>query len=206
MIESASISHEENQITESFVVRSSRISMGSVDVRFTSDQDWQCMLLGEGLHVGKGEAHGTSNSCLADSLLQLPLWHDVISKPFFDSANAENKWRRDGCLAVRAHLCRHEDVALHPRRRDHISAVVHDAGAEEHALAYLEHHCHGIATVKLFLRYSDVVQDEARRRVRIVDHSRFDERIDPFIDAPILCLDAILHVPHIDFYIVQSHR
>ena len=104
----------------------------------------------EGLHLGNGEAHGASNSCLADSLLQLLIWHNVIFKPVFDNSNVEKKWRRDAFLAVRANLCNHEEVALHPRLRDSTSAIVQDATAEEHALAYLEHHRHGIAFVKLF--------------------------------------------------------
>ena len=118
MIESASSSNAENQIAEEFVVRFSRISMDDVDVRFISDQERQRVLLLDGLHVGKGEAHGASNSCLADYVLQLLLLHDVISTPAFESARAEKQWRCDACLAVRAHLCNHEDVELHPRLRD----------------------------------------------------------------------------------------
>ena len=102
-------------------------------------------------------------------------------------------------MAVRAHLCHHEDVALHPRQRDYTSAVVQDASAEDHALAYLEHHRHGNAIVQFFLTYSGHLKDEARRGFRIVVHSRFDgDVVDPFMDAPILCLDADLQVPHID--------
>ena len=29
-------------------------------------------------------------------------------------------------------------------------------------------------------------------------HSRFDDRADPLMDAPIRCLDAALQMPHID--------
>ena len=29
-------------------------------------------------------------------------------------------------------------------------------------------------------------------------HSRFDERVDPFLDAPTLCFDSTLQIPHID--------
>ena len=183
MIASASDSQDENQIAEDVVVRFSRINVDNVHERFMSDQDRQLMLLDEGLHLGKGEAHGASNSCLADSLLQLLIWHNVISKALFDSSSAEKKWRPDVCLAARAHLCNHEEVALHPRQRDSTSAVVQDATAEEHTLAYLEHHRHGIAIVKLFLTYSGPVQDEARKGFRIVVHSRSDERVDPFLDA-----------------------
>ena len=156
------------------------------------DQDRRSMLLSEGLHVGKGEAHGTSKSCFADSLLQLLMCHDVIPNVTLDTTNAEKLWRRDACLADRAHLCNHEDITLHPRLRDHTSAVVQDASAEDNALSYLEHHRHYIAIVKR------PVQDEARKGFRIVVHSRFDERVDPFMDVPLLCLVATLQVPHID--------
>ena len=62
--------------------------------------------------------------------------HAVVNCPVFETVSAEKQWRRDACLAVRAHLCNHSDVHLQPRQRDHTSAVVHDASAEDHALAY----------------------------------------------------------------------
>ena len=142
MIASASDAQEENQIAEDVVVRSSRISIDNVHERFMSDQDRQVMLLDEGLILGKGEAHGASNSRLSDSLLQLLIWHNVISKPLFDSSNAEKKWQQHACAAVRAHLCNHDEVALQPRQRDSTSAIVQDATAEEHALVYLNAHAH----------------------------------------------------------------
>ena len=52
--------------------------------------------------------------------------------------------------------------------------------------------------MKLFLTYSGSLKDDARRGVRTVVHSRFGERVDPFTDAPTLCVDATLQVPHID--------
>ena len=42
------------------------------------------------------------------------------------------------------------------------------------------------------------MRHEARRGFRIVVHSRFDERVDPFLDAPTLCFDSTLLLPHID--------
>ena len=78
--------------------------MDNVDVQFMCDQDRQRMLLSEGSHVGQDEAHGVSNSCLADYLLQLFMCHDAVSHGIFDTANAEKLWRRDACLAGRAHL------------------------------------------------------------------------------------------------------
>ena len=146
MIDSALISHDENLVAQTFVVRFSRISMDNADLRLC-DQDRQRVLLSEGLQVGKGEAHGISNSFLAEYLLQLLTCHDAMSNGLFDTANAEKLWRRDACLAVRAQLCNHEDMTLHPRLRDHTSAIVQDASAEDHTLAYLEHHRHGVAIV-----------------------------------------------------------
>ena len=129
------------------------------------------MLLSEGLHVGKGEAHGISNSCLADSVLQLLMCHDVTSNGPFDTTSAEKLWRRDACLAVRAHLCNHEDMTLHPRLRDHTSAIVQDASAEDNAIALLEHHRHGVAIIKRLLTYAKPSHSGPRRGVRIVVHS-----------------------------------
>ena len=68
---------------------------GQRGLRLMYDQERQRMLLSEGLHVGKGEAHGISTSCLADYLLQLLMCHGVISNGPFDTANAEKLWRRD---------------------------------------------------------------------------------------------------------------
>ena len=42
------------------------------------------------------------------------------------------------------------------------------------------------------------MKDKARRGFRIVVHSRFDERVDPFLDAPTLCFDAMIEMPVID--------
>ena len=138
---------DENKIAEELVVRFARVSMANVHERFISDSDRVRQLASENLHVGKGEAYGANNACLADSLLQLLMRHDVVNCPVFDTVSAEKQWRRDACLAVRAHLCNHTDVTLQPRQRDHTSAVVHDASAEDHALAYLEHHRHGIEII-----------------------------------------------------------
>ena len=99
---------------------------------------------------------------------------------------------------MRAHLCNHSDVNLQPRQRDHTSAVVHDASAEDHALAYLEHHRHGIEIIRFFLTYEGTMREAARIGFRIVVHSRFDETVDPFLDAPTLCFDPTLQFPHID--------
>ena len=41
------------------------------------------------------------------------------------------------------------------------------------------------------------MKDKARRGFRIVVHSRFDERVDPFLDAPTLCFDAMMEISFI---------
>ena len=48
------------------------------------------------------------------------------------------------------------------------------------------------------MRYTGPIKDKARRGFRIVVHSRFDERVDPLLDAPTLCFDAMLQMPSID--------
>ena len=148
--DSALRAEHEHKIAEELVVRFARISMANVHERFMSDPDRVRQFASENLHVGKGEAYGANNACLADSLLQLLMRHNVISCPEFDTVSSEKQWRRDACLAVRAHLCNHADVTLQPRQRDHTSAVVHDASAEDHALAFLEHHRHGIEVISFF--------------------------------------------------------
>ena len=101
-------------------------------------------------------------------------------------------------LHVHAPLCVTGVTPLRCRLRDHTSSVMQDANLEEHALAYLEHPRHGVAVVNLFLTYSGCMKEEARRGFRVVVHSRFYDRADPLMDAPILCLDAALQRPHID--------
>ena len=42
------------------------------------------------------------------------------------------------------------------------------------------------------------MKDKARRGVRFVVHSRVDERVDPFLDAPTLCFDVMMQMPFIE--------
>ena len=160
---SALDAQDEHKIAEEVVVRFARISMANVDERFISDPDRIHQLENEMLHVGRGEAYGANNACLADSLLQLLMRENVINCPVFDTMSSEKQWRRDACLAVRAHLCNHADVTLQPRQRDCTSAVVHDASAEDHALAYLEHYVHGVEIIRFFLTYAGPMKEQARR-------------------------------------------
>ena len=44
----------------------------------------------------------------------------------------------------------------------------------------------------------------ARRGFRIVVHTRFDARVDPMLEAPTLCFDASLDVPHIDLLLYNN--
>ena len=101
-IEVAVTSTEDNRIAEELVIGYSRISMVHVDVRYPGDQERRCMLVADGLNVGKGEVHGYSNSRLADSMLQLLLWHDAITKPVFASAGAESNRRCASCASMQS--------------------------------------------------------------------------------------------------------
>ena len=106
----------------------------NVHETFISDAGRVRQLESENFHVGKGEAHGANNACLADSLLQLLVHHRAITSPAFASGTSDKQWRREACLAVRAHLCNHADVTLRPRQRDCNGAIVYEASAEDHAL------------------------------------------------------------------------
>ena len=93
---------------------------------------------------------------------------------------------------------------LHPRLRDHSSAVIHDVNDEDHALAHLEHHRHGVEIVRFFLMYAFPSKGRPLRGFRIAVHSRFDEHVDPFFDAPTLCLDDSLEIPYIDLRLYNN--
>ena len=51
---------------------------------------------------------------------------------------------------------------------------------------------------KQHVTYAALSHPRSRRGFRIVVHSRFDEIVDPFLDAPILIGDEDLHAPPID--------
>ena len=102
-------------------------------------------LFEQGYIVGKSSGHGCN--CLADSLLRLLLHEGVLKGP--DSTLALEKWRHDMCQQVRKHL--NEVVkALRPRERND-SQVVLDVLDDVHASAFLQHHRHSQAIIKLFL-------------------------------------------------------
>ena len=59
-----------------------------------------------------------ANACLADSLLQALMRVGVVRLPF-DVAELEfTEWREEACVAARAFVCGHEDMALRPAQRD----------------------------------------------------------------------------------------
>ena len=124
---------------------------------------------------------------------------------FVEKTSSEMKWRCDACLAVRAHVCHHADVTLHPRQRDYTGTVVQDASVYDHALAFLEHHRHGIPIIQFVLAFCGPPTDEARRGFRIVVYSRFDgDVVDPFMDAQVLVVDDCVGLPHIDLRLYNN--
>ena len=115
---------------------------------------------------------------------------DVISNGPCDTANTEKLWRRDACLAVRAHLRNHENMTLHPRLRDHTSATVQDARAEDHTLADLEHHPSSRGQ-------SGLHKDQQRHRQHHIKHKKHEEMHG---EALLQCRD---HQRPTRFYIKQ---
>ena len=102
-----------------------------------SDMQRQEQLLDLGYMIGKATGHNCN--CLIDSILQLLMYHKVENGP---PANfSVQTWRNELCEMTRAHLCKHENVALRPRLRDENYKVI-DASDDEHARAFLEHHKH----------------------------------------------------------------
>ena len=59
-------------------------------------------------------------------------------------------WRHEVCELVRQHLCKHENVRVHPRQRNDLNGVM-NVPEEEHARAYLEHQKHSDAIVRFLI-------------------------------------------------------
>ena len=48
------------------------------------------------------------------------------------------------------------------------------------------------------------MKNEALRGFRIAVHSRFDEQVDPFFDAPALCFNGASEIPYIDLRLYNN--
>lgn len=123
--------------------------MAHMDIPYQPDQVRRSTL-SVFCRVGQAEVYGETNSCLADSLLQVLMWHDVLTLPVFASEHSHRKWRREPCVAVRAFVCSHSQARSDPVQQDHTNSMLRNAFAEEHALAFLAHHCHAAPILHLY--------------------------------------------------------
>ena len=84
-LSTASCLKQKQKTAAEIVVQFARISMTNVHARYLTDKTRRQQLENVNLHVGKGEAYGASNACLADSLLQLLLFEEVINCPVYEN-------------------------------------------------------------------------------------------------------------------------
>ena len=130
-------------------------------------------------------------------MLQFVLHGGVLKGP--DKTLALEKWRHDMCQQVRKHLNEDVDEALRPRERND-SQVVLDVLDDVHASAFLQHHRHSQAIIKLC-----VANIEFPRYVRVICFSRFDGVVvdseQDVVDVPIVS-DA--GIPPLELHLYNS--
>ncbi len=133
-----------------------------------SNEEAILTLLGAGLVCGTGQVWD-DNACMADSLLQLLIFHGVVP---------EDAERKSACLANRAHLEARPELV--PRDRD---------GHEVYG-GYLQHHRHAEPTLQFFIAWfacSPEVLPAAG--FRLVVHARSDDEAHP-TDEWLLCVQS----------------
>ena len=133
-----------------------------------SNEEAILTLLGAGLVCGTGQVWD-DNACMADSLLQLLIFHGVVP---------EDAERKSACLANRAHLEARPELV--PRDRD---------GRQVYG-GYLQHHRHAEPTLQFFFEWfacSPEVLPAAG--FRLVVHARSDDEAHP-TDEWLLCVQS----------------
>ena len=143
--------------------RISRDNTGEVVVPSNDERLAQLKRLGYEHRIGKVWG---ANNCLADSLLQLLVWHGIVDERVNVSPEVD---RRDACAACRTHLCElPEDRNLFPRNAD-------DTRNDE---AYLEKDRHAEAVVRFLcdhFRGMDMLRQELPAAgIRLEVRTRFD--------------------------------
>ena len=79
---------------------------------FPTDVERKAQLESQGWELRKGSVWERGD-CLADSLLQLLVVHGILPEEL--NADDGRRERNAACAAVRAHLCGHANLDLHPR-------------------------------------------------------------------------------------------
>ena len=147
------------------IARFKSAAEANADVVVPSNAERLEQLRHEGYEVRRGEVWG-ENNCLADSLLQLLVWHGIVDERVNVSPEVD---RRDACAACRTHLCKlPEDRNLFPRNAD-------ETRNDE---AYLEKDRHAEAVVRFFcdhFRSMDMLRQELPAAgIRLEVRTRFD--------------------------------
>lgn len=146
----------------------------NVSLVISSDHEKQRQLKDAGFIFGIGEVHD-NNDCLADSLLQLLLIHNVVDGAQFNGIHS----RRTACHDCRRHLVYHQDSTLHPRVRRPDGSVA-SVSPNLHANAYLQHNVHGPAIILFFLnKYGYTSIGATVSHLSIVAHARYDSEQIP---------------------------
>ena len=123
-----------------------RLAEGDVSVRmdFPSDMERLVELEREGWERRDGQVWGRSD-CLADSLLQLLVAHDILPEEINENGGCD---RDLACAANRDHLWWHENRDLRPKNY---------AGVEDYE-TYLEHDRHADEIVSFFMEWFEGVK------------------------------------------------
>ena len=129
----------------------------------TDEKRKQDLLGSHHMEVRVGDSFGMN--CLADSLLQCLVFHNMIETS--KEETSEVQWRRRLCASARDHLCRYADEWLRPRQRDEHNAI-RCVAQDEHENTFLEHHRHAEALVMYFLDYYGKSGVDRSRGVRVI--------------------------------------
>jgi hypothetical protein len=168
-----------------------RLASQQADLACKSDQENLWELEGSGLVKGCGEVFG-ENNCCADSLLQLLMWHGILS------AAISKEQRQEACAGNRSALNVSDPaLGLRPRRRDAFSGSGLRCVLEEDAGAFLQHDVHTGPTICFFMEWFEArgqkLRDLPDAGIRWQVRSRFDSDVLP-PDTGMVCERSGGHV------------
>ena len=123
-----------------------------------------------------------NNECLADSLLQLLVYHGLLSD------DITLVMRRDACAANRALLVNHAERVLRPR----VAGVAGFDRADEDPGAFLQDSLHAEPTVRYFIQRFEATRRRALPAggILLIVHSRFDSDTLPASEMRICRVDG----------------
>ena len=124
-----------------------KISLEDVIINFVTDDKRKKELCNSrDMEMQVGDSFGMN--CLADSLLQCLLFHNMIDATQEDISDVH--WRRRLCARAREFVCQQSDDWLRPRQKDEHNGI-RTVAQDEHDKAFLEHQRHAKVIVMYFL-------------------------------------------------------